>query len=189
MCVEEGDVNATVLICSMYRCMFTCLGYSVVHLGNETRGKEFIKMLYEVEPIVKNPAPKPTTLTFDDGSTVAKLDSQSGKASAIIVDDNDLEPGNSVLQFSTYNASATSSFGDGLTFTVGGISGDNCTVFESDIMIKSTSASDIMQIRFGDFYRLRIHRVLFFKMLVLTAEQIKISSIYISRLLVKAVGL
>ena len=158
MCVEEGDVNATVLICSMYRCMFTCLGYSVVHLGNANRGEKFIQMLYEVEPIVKNPAKGAETWDFEDGKTVGALDNQSGKASITIVDDDELERGNSALQFTTFDASAHSTFGDGVTFSIGGLSGENCIIFETDIMIKSAASSDILQIRFGDFYRLRLHK-------------------------------
>ena len=158
MGVEEGDVNATVLICSMYRCMFTCLGYSVVHLGNANRGEKFMQMLYDVEPIVKNPAKEAETWEFEDGKTVGVLDNQSGKASISIVDDDELERGNSALEFTTADASAHSTFGDGVTFSIGGNGGANCIIFETDIMVKSTSSSDILQIRFGDFYRLRLHK-------------------------------
>jgi hypothetical protein len=138
--------------------MFTCLGYSAVHLGNEGRGKEFIKMLYEVEPIEKNPAKGPETWDFENGEVMGTLDNQSGKATLMIVDDDELESGNSVLQFSTYDASASSTFGDGVNFTLGGLVGENCIVFESDFMIKSAVTGDILQLRFGDFYRLRVHK-------------------------------
>ncbi|MBQ7387191.1 MAG: hypothetical protein IJW03_03395 [Clostridia bacterium] len=159
MGVEEGDVNATVLLCSMYRCMFTCLGYTPVHLGNASRGAEFFELLSEVEPIVKNPAKKPTTITFDDGKTVGTLDNQSGNATLTFVDDDELEPGNTVLKFSSQDASASSTFGDGVTFKVEGNGGANCLVVESDIKIASTSAGgDIIQIRLGDYYRIRLHK-------------------------------
>ena len=158
--VMESDVNATSLCCSMYRCMFTCFGYSIVHLCDPSDGEKFIEILYEAEPIVKKPEAKPKTYHFDDESDfiAAKLESQSGSASISIVDDNDLEYGNQVLQFNSMPA-YSSTYGDGVRFSVGGPSGANCVVFESDICVKSNVNNDeIMQIRIDNFYRILIRR-------------------------------
>ena len=54
---SEGDVNATGLCSSMYRGVFTCLGYPVVHLCDESDGEEFIRIITSKAPIVKKPVP------------------------------------------------------------------------------------------------------------------------------------
>ncbi len=53
----EGDVNATGLCCSMYRAVFTCLGYPVVPLCSEEDGEMFIEIIKNKSPIKKNPKP------------------------------------------------------------------------------------------------------------------------------------
>lgn len=50
---EEGDVNATALCCSMYKCIFTCLGYTDVPLMSPADGARFIETIVKAEPVVK----------------------------------------------------------------------------------------------------------------------------------------
>ena len=56
--LEEGDVNATGLCSSMYRGVFTCLGYPVVSLCNSDDGAEVIRILTTKGAIEKRPVPK-----------------------------------------------------------------------------------------------------------------------------------
>ncbi len=53
----EGDVNASGLCSSMYRGVFTCLGYPVVPLCNDADGEMFIEIIKNKAPIKKKPAP------------------------------------------------------------------------------------------------------------------------------------
>ena len=56
--LEEGDVNATGLCSSMYRGVFTCLGYPVVSLCDESDGEEVIRIITSKQPVKKSPVPK-----------------------------------------------------------------------------------------------------------------------------------
>ena len=53
----EGDVNASGLCSSMYRGVFTCLGYPVVPLCNESDGEIFIEIIKNKAAVKKSPAP------------------------------------------------------------------------------------------------------------------------------------
>ena len=159
MGVEESDVNASVLACSTYRCAFSCFGYNVIKLAGNDDGARFMQMLYEVEPINKNPRPPVTTIEFDpDYSFVGvKHDVQSGASTLTVVEDDTLDDNNYVLKYNSYASSG--SFGDGVQFGIEGTASMNCTIVECDMkIVSSIGNNDVMQIRLGDFYRLRINR-------------------------------
>ena len=163
---REGDVNATVLLCSMYRCMFSCMGYDVINLGNLADGERLIEIMRGLEPVVKNPMAAVETIDFEgeDPLGALKLDSQSGAASAVIknqaytikgVVNNDSS--NRVLKYNS--AASSTSYGDGVSFTPTGIMADNCIIIETDICIASGAGNnDILQLRIGDFYRIRFNK-------------------------------
>ena len=54
----EGDVNATCLASSMYRCVFTDVGLPVVPLCTAEDGERFIATVSRAKPIVKKPRPE-----------------------------------------------------------------------------------------------------------------------------------
>ena len=55
--LEEGDVNATGLCSSMYRGVFTCLGYPVVPLCSEADGERFVEIIKNKPKVNKSAAP------------------------------------------------------------------------------------------------------------------------------------
>ena len=162
----EGDVNATVLLCSMYRCMFSCLGYDVIHLASPDDLDGFLYTIRNLEPVSKNELPTPTTIDFESDEALlggGKLGNLSGGATLLNTEKSykisgvvTAEGDNNVLQFNSKVSAA--SYGDGLTFDTTGLVGENCIVFESDICVASASINDIIQIRIGDFYRLRLNK-------------------------------
>ena len=52
--LHEGDVNATALCCSMYKCIFACLGYDDVPLMSPEDGERFIAKISSAKPVSKN---------------------------------------------------------------------------------------------------------------------------------------
>ncbi len=54
--VREGDANGVNLCCSMYNAVFSCLGYPIVKIMDESDGKRFIEIISSKKPILKNPA-------------------------------------------------------------------------------------------------------------------------------------
>lgn len=159
MGVEESDVNASVLACSTYRCAFSCFGYDVIKLGTQSDGERFMQMLREVEPINKIPVPQPSTIEFDSDYNFKDIrhDNQSGASTVTLEEDDSLESDNYILKY--ISGASQSSFGDGVYFKVGGNVSQNCTIVETNVrVVSSYGNNDILQIRLGDFYRLRLNR-------------------------------
>ena len=55
--LPEGDVNATALMCSMYRCIFTDVGLPVVPLCTPEDGERFLAAVASKSPEIKRPRP------------------------------------------------------------------------------------------------------------------------------------
>ena len=56
--LEEGDVNAEALVTSMYKAIYTTLGFDIIPLQTPEDGELFLKLISEAVPVVKHPAPE-----------------------------------------------------------------------------------------------------------------------------------
>ena len=163
----EGNVNSTGLICSMYRCIYSCLGLPVVPLCNEDDGQMFIDTIQTLPPIEKNEIPS-GKLDFESGELEtmlkATLKNESEGSHVKIVADPD-DDTNNVLYFAS-EAEAGSNAGDSIAFTTGG-TGTTCYLLESSFYVSSDSKdANILQIKLGDSYMI---------MLTKSGEKVKIT--------------
>ena len=134
--LEEGDVNATILACGMYRSVFTVLGYDVIHMCDYRDGERFLETISSLGSAEKQELPGAEHIDFENGYTSGVSSSYgSGGYTEIVTDPKD--PANSVLKSVVFAGS-----NDALKFTVGGSSSAGCLTFEADIMIESVSGTD-----------------------------------------------
>ena len=145
----ESDVNATVLCCSMYRCIMTCLGYTAVPLCTASDGTRFVSKISDADSVKKYHT---FTLGMEDTVSFEKL--TDGGSLSIVTDP--LDSKNSALYFHSVKTSASNS--DRLKITP--VSGKgNCYVFESDMYLASTSDNGyLFQIKMGNTYMITLHK-------------------------------
>ena len=145
MGVKESDVNATSLASSMYRAIFSCLGYDDVPLCDYRDGEMFIEIISAATPIEKIQRASADPFTFDEKPT-AMAESFNGGECLIVTDP--LNPENSVLK---YISTPDTSSGDNLKFQVYEESPDaNCYVFEMDMMLESANQQVVYQPRIAN---------------------------------------
>jgi hypothetical protein len=143
----ESDVNGTGLCCSLYRAVFSCLGYDVIPLCSYDDYTRFLKIANTAKPTesFSGSIPdsiKPTVVT-------------SGYKLETVNDPKDST--NKVLAFTSGVSSTNTS--DRLTITTAQ-SSDKCFVFESDLYIDSSATSDgyIFQFNMGGAYMITLHK-------------------------------
>jgi hypothetical protein len=142
----ESDVNATGLCYSLYRTVFTCLGYTIVPTCSSEDYARFIKIVTAEKP----------AQTFSDG--IPDNLSESIKTSEYkletVTDPKDST--NKVLSFTSGATKEASS--DRITFTTSASSG-KCFVFESDLYVDSSSDNGyLFQINMGGAYMFTLHK-------------------------------
>ena len=158
MGLPEGDVNATSLICTMYRCCFTVLGYSVVPLCDYRDGERFIETITNLGSAAgsKIPQAKGEPIGFEDESKPVGMNESFNNGRTEIVDDPLGQKGK-VLYFDT---SAHGSAGDTITFSHNNKNA-NCYVLEFDINVAdfrgANAAGTIFQIRLGESFMLEVY--------------------------------
>ena len=158
MGLPEGDVNATSLICTMYRCCFTVLGYSVVPLCDYRDGERFIETITSLGSAAgsKIPQAKGDPIDFEDESKPIGMNESFNNGRTEIVNDPYGKNGK-VLYFDT---TAHGSAGDSITFSHNSKNA-NCYVMEFDINVASfrgaNAAGTIFQIRLGESFMLEVY--------------------------------
>lgn len=143
--VVESDVNATVLCCSMYRCIFTCMGLTSVPLCTASDGQRFIDTIAGATDRI---------LDFEDGiDPNVTLANRTGEGTMEIVADP-TDKANNVLSFHSPKTNLSTS--DGITVKPLGGSG-NCYVFDMDMYVKSSSDDGyLFQITMGNAYMITL---------------------------------
>ena len=145
MGVKESDVNATSLASSMYRAIFSCLGYNDVPLCDYRDGEMFIEIISAATPIEKILRASADPFTFDEKPT-AMAETFNGGECLIVPDPKN--PDNNVLK---YISTPDTSSGDNLKFQVYEESPDaNCYVFEMDMMLESANQQVVYQPRIAN---------------------------------------
>ena len=140
--IKESDVNATSLASSMYRAIFSCLGYDDVPLCDYRDGEMFIEIISAATPIDKIMRASADPFNFDEKPT-AMAETFNGGECMIVPDP--LNPENNVLK---YISTPDTSSGDNLKFQVYEESLDaNCYVFEMDMMVESANQQVVYQPR------------------------------------------
>ncbi|MBQ7387346.1 MAG: InlB B-repeat-containing protein [Clostridia bacterium] len=141
----ESDVNGTSLCFSMYRAIFTCLGYEVILPCSYEDYARFLRIAN---------TPKPTE-NFSSGvpDTITETKKTSEYNLSTVTDPKDA--GNKVLSFTSGIITTTS---DKITFSTLSQTG-SCFVFESDLYVKSTSSDgNLFQINMGGAYMIMLHK-------------------------------
>ena len=143
----ESDVNGTTLCCSLYRSVFTCLGYTVIPLCSSDDFTRFLEIAN---------TPKPTeSFSGSIPDSIKPTVVTSGYKLETVKDPKD--SANKVLAFTSGVSSTNTS--DRLTITTAQSSG-KCFVFESDLYIDSSATSDgyIFQFNMGGAYMITLHK-------------------------------
>ena len=140
--IKESDVNATSLASSMYRAIFSCLGYDDVPLCDYRDGEMFLEIISAATPIDKIMRASADPFNFDE-KPPAMAETFNGGECMIVPDP--LNPENNVLK---YISTPDTSSGDNLKFQVYEESLDaNCYVFEMDMMVESANQQVVYQPR------------------------------------------
>ena len=143
MGVMESDVNGTALICSMYRFIFECLGYTPVPLCDYRDGEMFLEIITNALPIEKIPRATDGPQTFDEMPGDSQMEQIFDGAEVEIVTDPK-NPANTVL---AYKSTPGESKGDSLRFPAFVSNPDaTCWILSFDMMIDSASAKPHYQI-------------------------------------------
>ena len=142
----ESDVNGTTLCCSLYRSVFTCLGYTVVPLCSSEDYSRFLKIVTATKPKESFSDGIPDNVTERKKTTEYKLET--------ITDPKD--SANKVLSFTS--GIIKDDVSDRITFATK-VSSGKCFVFESDIYLDSSSDNGyLFQINIGSAYMVTLHK-------------------------------
>ncbi len=151
---EEGDVNGSILVCSMYANVFAALGYGLVPLCTEADGVNFLRIIQNLDPIEKVPIPVGKAMDFEDGDVPSGITSAIGtREYSLSVEEDPSDSSNYTLCFKSGDGTGA---GDNIKFPTTGEG--SCYIFETKIYFKdmgsSESGKDIFQARLANLYML-----------------------------------
>ncbi len=156
--LREGDVNGNALCSSYYRGMFTAFGFNAVPLCTSADGENFLDIIENCDPVVKNPLPKSEAIDFESNTytTRVTLDARTSDGMIEVMDGPDGIYGNSLY----FKSGQGAQYGDYLKIASSGTAG-NCNILEFDFYHVSvtgtnTSTSAMYQIPCGDAFILTL---------------------------------
>ena len=152
---READVNGQLLLRSCYYAIFGAFGTSSVPLCTYDDGENFVNIINESEPIIKNPVEKNATLDFESSAHMNKVSiSQNEKDSLLEIAGDPKGEYSDSLHFLSVPTSQSRS--DTLTIKAASTSG-NCNIAEFDIYIASAPNTGIFQIYIGNSFLIQMN--------------------------------
>lgn len=151
---DEGDINATSLVYSVWGTIFSCLDIAdlEIPLHGSADCALFIETIVGIGGVIKDPVPEAETVTFDDdsvgsASTEVTYTLASDGASAQVIRDPRIGVSGNVLEL-TSNPGA----GDAVLVNVADrVSLGSCFIFEGEFCVTDAKDGYVMQVNLGSF--------------------------------------